>query len=399
MSPGRYHRVSLPLETVLLFIAGMTVFMAGVLLFLAYGGILPYYENGLYGLLLFFFALQAVTLGKTPFGEFAPSKGLLSAAVGVACIGIGTCFIPEIPTSFARTTLGLCLGPGGALLLLQMFFDKNKFPLWRRLGGTLRPLPFACGGVYVLSMVAGLPLLRPGMLSGYGTAAALLLYGGAILNLSRVLAAVYSEYPEASAEGGEKKGPPFQRAMLLLIGVFMILLGALLLPVNLGLLPFSGSAQIGLLMVIFSIQMLAVGDTPLGPFPPSWLTVVLGVVFGGLGIISCIVPGVLLGPLTFLVGALNILNGALTLIKALPSLLKGRKSAPLTPILPLLLRLYSTQVVLGALSVMFGFSMLLPGVVPGLLIGVILAGNGAALLYLMSLLSLLDGLGASSGQD
>ncbi len=44
------------------------------------------------------------------------------------------------------------------------------------------------------------------------------------------------------------------------MGIFMLLLGGLWIPVNLGLLPFSGSAQLGLLMVIFAVQMLASGN-------------------------------------------------------------------------------------------------------------------------------------------
>ncbi len=397
MRRGLFDIVCLPLETVLLFIAGMTVFIAGILLFPVYAGLLPYYENGLYGLLLFFFALQTVMLGKTPFGELPVSNALLAIGVSVASIGIVTCFIPGIPNMLARWMLVVCLGPGGALLLLQMLFSKNKLRLWLRVGGVLRPLPFACGAVYALSMLSGLLVHRPDFLSGYGTATAVLLYGAAILNLSRVLAAVYTEYPEASADAGEKGGLPFDKAMLMLTGVFMMLLGALLLPVNLGLLPFSGSAQLGLLMVIFSVQMLAAGSTPIGALPRSWLMAYLGVLFAGLGIVSCIVPDILVASLTLLVGVLNILNGGLTLAKALPSLVKTRKMLPSTPVPSLLVKLYSTQIALGGLSVMFGSSMLAPGIIPGLLIGVILAANGGVLLYLMRVLFLLDALAESAG--
>ena len=278
-----------------------------------------------------------------------------------------------------------------------MLFSKEKLRLWLRVGGVLRPLPFACGAVYALSMLSGLLVHRPDFLSGYGTATAVLLYGAAILNLSRVLAAVYTEYPEASADAGEKGGLPFDKAMLMLTGVFMMLLGALLLPVNLGLLPFSGSAQLGLLMIVFSVQMLAAGNTPIGAFPRSWLVVYLGVLFAGLGIVSCIVPDILVAPLTLLVGVLNILNGGLTLAKALPSLVKTRKMLPSTPVPSLLVKLYSTQIALGGLSAMFGSSMLAPGIIPGLLIGVILAANGGVLLYLMRVLFLLDALAESAG--
>jgi len=397
MRRGLFDEACLPLETVLLFIAGMTVFIAGILLFPVFAGVAPYYENGLYGLLLFFFALQTVMLGKTPFGELPVSKPLLAVGVTIASIGIVTCFIPGIPNKLARWMLVLCLGPGGALLLLQMLFSKNKLRLWLRVKGALRPLPFACGAVYALSMLAGLLVLKPELLTGYGTATAVLLYGAAILNLSRVLAVVYQEYPEASADAGDKGGLPFDKAMLMLTGVFMVLLGGLLVPVNLGLFPFSGSAQLGLLMVIFSVQMLAAGSTPIGVFPRSWLMAYLGTLFAGLGIVSCIVPDILVAPLTLLVGVLNILSGGLTLAKALPSLLKTRKMLPSVPVSSFLLRLYSTQIALGGLSVMFGSSMLAPGIIPGLLIGVILAANGGVLLYLMRLLLLLDSLAESAG--
>ena len=111
MRRGLFDEACLPLETVLLFIAGMTVFIAGILLFPVYAGVAPYYENGLYGLLLFFFALQTVMLGKTPFGELPVSKPLLAVGVTIASIGIVTCFIPGIPNKLARWMLVLCLAP------------------------------------------------------------------------------------------------------------------------------------------------------------------------------------------------------------------------------------------------------------------------------------------------
>ena len=82
----------------------------------------------------------------------------------------------------------------------------------------------------------------------------------------------------------------------------MLLLGILLIPVNLSQLPFSGSAQLGLLMVIFAIQMLASGSTPIGLFPRNWLMIIFGLLFAALGIISSIIPGILVKPLTILIG-------------------------------------------------------------------------------------------------
>lgn len=153
-----WKKSDITLEVVILLIAGMALLITGILLFLVSSGALPYYENGLYGLFLVMFALQIVTMGKTPFGEVHRSRFIIAAGAVIAAVGIVTCFVPDVLTRFSRI-------------------------------------------------------------------------------------------------------------LLLLTGIFMVLLGVLLIPVNLGKLPFSGSAQLGLLMVIFAIQMLASGNTPIGPFP------------------------------------------------------------------------------------------------------------------------------------
>jgi len=57
-------KADLPLEAVILIIAGMAITITGIALFFVADGTLPYYENGLYGLLLIVFALQIITLGK-----------------------------------------------------------------------------------------------------------------------------------------------------------------------------------------------------------------------------------------------------------------------------------------------------------------------------------------------
>jgi len=50
-------KADLPLEVVILLIGSMTMMITGILLFPVSEGSLPYYENGLYGLLLVIFAL------------------------------------------------------------------------------------------------------------------------------------------------------------------------------------------------------------------------------------------------------------------------------------------------------------------------------------------------------
>lgn len=383
-----FKESDLPLEVVILVIGGMAMLITGVLLFPVSDGSLPYYENGLYGLLLIIFALQMITLGKTPFGDMRRSKPLLAAGILIAALGSVTCFIP-IVIRLPRLLLFLCFGPGGFLLLLRMCFAKDKFRSWARYGGIFRHLILGCSGVYLLSMLIALLLWKQSLLTTPMTAVAVLLFGLAIFYLAEVLRKIYRTYPEAEKRPGGDVDLSTDQAMLMLMGVFMLLLGGLLVPVGLGLLPFSASAQLGLLMVIFALQMLASGNTPLGPFPRSWLMIGFGLLFAALGIVSCIIPEILVPALTVLVGMLNILGGIIALAKMWGS--RPRKIPdPRKPVPPLLTRLLAAQLTMNVLTVMFGVSMLIPGLVPTPVIGAILAANGCVLLYLLSILLTLD---------
>ena len=379
----------LPLEVVILLIAGLMMLITGILLFPLSAGSLPYYENGLYGLLLVMFSLQIITLGKTPFGDVPRSKPLLALGVVIAAVGIVTCFVPDILSQLPRILLILCFGPGGLLLLLQMCFAEDKLRTWVKYGGVFRHLILGCGVVYVLSMLIALLIWKQNLLSTPTTAVVFLINAVAIVYLACVLRKIYGTYPEA---GKPPKGDvelSTDQAMLLLMGTFMLLLGILLIPVSLGLLPFSGSAQLGLLMVIFAVQMLASGSTPIGPYPRSWLMILFGLLFAALGIVSCIIPEILVLQLTILVGLLNILGGVITLWKiCVPRLRKSDE--PRGPALPVLGKLFAAQLTMNLLTILFGTSMLVSNLIPGLVIGVILAANGCVLLYLLHILIVLD---------
>ena len=214
-------------------------------------------------------------------------------------------------------------------------------------------------------------------------------YGSAIVYLALVLRKVYLMYPEAETSHRGSAGISVDKAMILLMGVFMLLLGVLLIPVNLGLLPFSAGAQLGLLMVIFAVQMLAFGNTPLGPFFRSWLVIFFGFLFAALGIVSCVIPDILVSPLTVFVGVLNILGGVLTLGKTCRSLLEKPEGSR-APFPPVLVKLFAAMVTMNLVTILFGASMLVSHLIDGLIIGVILAVNGCLLLYLMHLLIVIE---------
>lgn len=384
------EKADLPMEIVILLIGGMTMLIAGGLLFPVSAGSLPYYEDGLYGLLLMIFALQMITLGRTPFGDMRRSKPLLAAGSAIASMGIVISFIPGIFDLAPRLLLLMCFGPGGFCLLLQMCFSKDKLLAWMKYGGIFRQLTIGCAAVYGLSVVIALLVWQHGM-AAEPTAMAVLAYGASIIYLAGVLLDIYHLYPEAAPRRPEDTGLSPEQAILLLTGIFMLLLGGLLIPVNLGLLPFSASAQLGLLMVIFAFQMLASGNTPIGAFPRSRLMIICGLLFAALGIVSCIIPLILVQLLTKVVGILNILGGVITLFRICPPHLRKQR-APASAASPLLTKLFVSQLFMNLLTIMFGLSMLVANLIPGLVIGAVLAANGGVLLYLLHIMIALSGL-------
>ncbi len=391
MSAGWYSkRADIPSDLVILLIAGLTMVIAGLLLFAVYSGKVPYYENGLYGLLIFIYALQITVLGKTPFGGISQrTLPVLMLGIIIACIGIVTCFVPNLLKSIPRAMLFMCFGPGGMILLLQMLFSKDKFPLWKKKGGILMKLAVNCAALYSLSIVISILLLDKDFIPESLTAFSVLLYGLLILSLAAVLYKVYALYPAAAKRPPGGISLSDERAVILITGIFMVLLGLLLIPVTFGLLPFSGSAQLGLLVVIMSIQMTAFGNTPLRSFTRTWPFVFLGLIFASMGIVSCIVPGVMVPLLTLIIALLNIAGGAIPLVKMLASM-PGERHGETAPVPSVITKLLITQTTLNTLSIIFGTSMLIRNLIPGPVIGIVLTANGAVLLYLLSLLSKID---------
>ncbi len=387
-----FKEAHLALEPVILLIGGVTLLIAGVLLFPASAGVLPYYDNGLCGVLLVVLALQMITLGKTPFGELRRTKLLLAIGCMIAAAGIVTCFIPAVYWT-PRVLLVLCLGPGSVYLLVQMCRRTDKLPAWLTYGGIFRHLIAGCCAVYVLSILMAFLLWNPRLMMSPVMAGAAVLAGVALMYLAGVLQTIYRRYPQAGHQPRDGVALSTEQALLLLMGMFMLLLGVLLVPVSLGRLAFSGSAQLGLLLVLFAVQMLASGSTPIGAFRRSWPIIAAGLLCAAAGVVSCLIPNLLVPALTALVGVLNILGGSSTLVKTCLPLVRpsgaarGRAAGVLA-------KLFAAQVLMSLLTIVFGVAMLVPGLIHGVVIGVVLAANGCVLLYLLHLLVVLDTLRA-----
>jgi len=121
------RKTDIPFEIVILLIAGMALLITGTLLFPVSSGALPYYENGLYGLLLVMFALQIVTMGKTPFGDVRRSRLLLAVGAVIAAVGIVTCFVPDVLPVFPAACCLSVLVPEVSCFFCRCYLPKTNF--------------------------------------------------------------------------------------------------------------------------------------------------------------------------------------------------------------------------------------------------------------------------------
>lgn len=181
---------------------------------------------------------------------------------------------------------------------------------------------------------------------------------------------------------------PLSLAVIVLLGVLLFVLGILLFPVNLGLLPFSPDGQLGLLMVLNALQMMAMGNTPLGQFRRSWMIVVIGIGFASMGIFSCIVPGILTPVIQDLLGILNIGGGVIFLSTGFMPTYRAIQNPPpdMVSLVPLYKKMLKTQTLLNIVSIAFGITMLIPGLVSGFIIAGIVIINGILLFMLAGIL-------------
>jgi hypothetical protein len=250
-----------------------------------------------------------------------------------------------------------------------------------------------------MAFLLGLVTLVPAITNDLLTAALLIIDGVSLFYLAWCIQVTERTYPAASPmTAGEEKSPrsfflrdaplPFTTALLIFLGILLAFLAVLLVPINLGLLPFSPDGQFGLLLVIMAIQVLAMGETPVGQFRRSWPVVLVGLVFVSLGVFSCIVPGILTDLLRVMLAVLNIAGGLVPLaLRLWPMVLQMKNPTAVPVVLPAPLKhLLLTQTVLNIVGILFGISMLLPGLIPGMVVAVILFCNGLLLFLLAFIL-------------
>ena len=154
-------------------------------------------------------------------------------------------------------------------------------------------------------------------------------------------------------------------------GVLMILLGSLILLRVLGVFPpLNADSELGLLLVLTSLQMLALGEVVGSHLTRSWLLITIGMVFAALGIFSCIVPGILTDMIEPLLGIQNLITGIVLLTTQIiaPTLYGIRKPpAEKVKLPPIIKKMYVVITITSIVIILFGINALAPLLLPSLL--------------------------------
>ncbi|HOL42538.1 MAG TPA: hypothetical protein PLY78_11975, partial [Methanospirillum sp.] len=155
-------------------------------------------------------------------------------------------------------------------------------------------------------------------------------------------------------------------SFLILLGVIFTLFALLLIPIGLGLYPFSRDSQFGLLMVIMAIQVLALGKTPLGIYKRSWPLILIGLLIVSLGICSCMIPGLLTGWMLTSLGLWNLITGSLGLFKIIRPYLQKNAAIPndRAPRSPVKKKTAGLLMMLHLMTLMFGLNLIVPFLIP-----------------------------------
>lgn len=380
----------LGIESVILMLFAITMLLLGIALPILPTGIITYTPYGLYGVLLFLFGLQISSLGKTPVGDVKQSRFVIIFGIVVSTLGLILSFTDSIPELIPKLTTVFFVGVSGIVLLIRLFASKNYYPAWKKSGDKLLSrLGILCASVYIGNIIFAVALFFEESLPLLVKSAIALLFGILLVWFTIVRHKTSVKYPEPAQKTG------FDVIVLTLVSLYMIILGLLIIAAVLIPLNITSSAQLGLLMLLFAVQTIALGSTPIGPFKRVNLVVIVGILMSVAGIISMMILDILVLPLSIMVALLNIVNAILYFIRTIPPLVKSKDKASVPKVLK---QLTIASIFMNIFGFCYGVS-LRTGILPDVAIPFLLIIYGSILLYIVSRLVVITNLIASQTQS
>lgn len=383
-----FRESKLGLESVVLLLFVMTMLILGFVLSTLFTGAIEYSVFGFYGITLFLFGFQIFALGKTPVGDAKQSLAVFIIGLIISLLGIVLCFTTSVPEYIPKYLIAAILGVSGVILFIRMLTSKNQYPFWKKSGDSLlMRLAFVSTIIYVFDILFALILILENIIPLTVKIVFAFLFGVILFWFTIIRQKTLIKYPVTSPAIG------LDILSILILALYLITLGILMIPTNIGLIEFTGSAQLGLLMVIFAIQTIAIGNTPIGAFRRTNFVVILGITMAVLGITAIFVPDILVFTLNLLIGLLNIVSSLIFFIKNIPSLIKSKE-----PKDKISKQMSAASFAMNIFAFLFGLSMLISGLITGLAQSALLFLFGGALLYLLSRIIVLSKMTAETPQ-
>ncbi len=146
----------------------------------------------------------------------------------------------------------------------------------------------------------------------------------------------------------------------------------------------------GSLVVLFGVQALVVGTMVTFTFKRNWIFLLAGMMFVAVGAFAVIVPDMVVEYLMIFIGVLIILGGFYLLYTLIRPKQKSEVPArkPEGKDLRLMIFLLILAILTAILMILFGVSLLIENLVPGMSIAIILICFGLSQLVLQYVLSL-----------
>jgi hypothetical protein len=116
--------------------------------------------------------------------------------------------------------------------------------------------------------------------------------------------------------------------------------------------------------------------------------ITVGMVFASLGVVSCVVPGLLTGIIQTLLGSLNVLGGAVFFARRFLARKYEMSAHPEGKIVvpPIIRNIKGIQLAMNSLAIVFGVSMIVPGLLSIPVVACVLLIMGPLLFVLASLM-------------
>jgi hypothetical protein len=110
----------------ILIILAIMLTALGLLLFPVNLGVIPFSPDGQLGLLLTVTAIQTMSLGETPLGQFKRSWLIIMVGLLFAALGVVSSIVPGLLTGVIQVLLGILNLAGGAVSLIKRYLPMLR---------------------------------------------------------------------------------------------------------------------------------------------------------------------------------------------------------------------------------------------------------------------------------